>query len=83
LNQEFIVEEPNAVAESFFHTLKSEKVHLKHYKTREEAKCAVFEYIEVFYNRERLHSTLGYKSPKKFEEIWENQKLEQVYVPNV
>ena len=73
----------NAVAESFFHTLKTEEVHLKHYRTREEAKCAIFEYIEVFYNRERLHSTLGYRSPKEFEEIWEKEKIEQIYVLNV
>ena len=46
----------NAVAESFFHTLKTEEVHLKHYRTKEEAKAAIFEYVEVFYNRERIHS---------------------------
>jgi transposase InsO family protein len=73
----------NAVAESFFHTLKTEEVHLKHYRTREEAKTAIFEYVEVFYNRERLHSTLGYRSPKEFEEMWEKQKIEQIYVLNV
>ncbi len=53
----------NAVAESFFHTLKTEETHLKRYRTREEAKLSIFEYVEVFYNRERLHSTLGYVSP--------------------
>jgi transposase InsO family protein len=50
----------NAVAESFFHTMKTEHIYLTHYRTREEAKTSIFEYIEVFYNRLRLHSTLGY-----------------------
>lgn len=61
----------NAVAESFFHTLKTEETHLKHYRTREEGQSAIFEYVEVFYNRQRLHSTLGYISPADFEEGWE------------
>ena len=56
----------NAVAESFFSTLKKELVHRDRYATRREAKSAVFEYIEVFYNRIRLHSTLGYKSPRQY-----------------
>jgi len=73
----------NAVAESFFHTLKTEEGHLKRYRTREEAKIAIFEYVEVFYNRERLHFTLGYRSPKEFEERWEKEKIEQIYVLNV
>jgi transposase InsO family protein len=57
----------NAAMESFFHTLKTEHVHFEHYKTREEAKLSIFEYIEVFYNRQRLHSTLGYSTPFDFE----------------
>jgi transposase InsO family protein len=57
----------NAVSESFFHTLKTELVHHQTYQTRAEAKQAVFEYIEVFYNRERLHSSNGYWSPVDFE----------------
>jgi putative transposase len=73
----------NAVAESFFHTLKTEEVHLKRYKTREEAKLAIFEYVEVFYNQQRLHSTLGHRSPKEFEEIWKKEKEEEVYVLTV
>lgn len=56
----------NAVAESFFATLKKELVHRDRYSTRREAKSAVFEYIEVFYNRIRLHSTLGHKSPRQY-----------------
>jgi transposase InsO family protein len=57
----------NAVAESFFSTLKTERVHLRLYRSRTEARRDIFEYIEVFYNRVRLHSTLGYLSPAQFE----------------
>lgn len=57
----------NAVMESFWSTLKSELVNDAHYATREQAKQSIFEYIEVFYNRQRLHSTLGYQSPEAFE----------------
>jgi len=57
----------NAPMESFFHTLKTELTHHKKYQTREEARRDIFEYIEVFYNRQRLHSSLGYKSPMEFE----------------
>ena len=57
----------NAVQESFYHSLKTELVHHEHYRTREEARASIFEYIEGFYNRVRLHSTLGYKSPLQFE----------------
>lgn len=57
----------NAVSESFFHTLKTELIHHQTYQTRSEAKQAVFEYIEVFYNRERLHSANGYLSPIDYE----------------
>lgn len=58
----------NAVAESFFATLKKELVHDSDWKTREEARAALFEYIEVWYNRERRHSNLGYVSPTEYEE---------------
>ena len=57
----------NSVAESFFHTLKVELVHQTVFKTREEAKQAIFEYIEVFYNRVRMHSANDYMSPVEFE----------------
>jgi putative transposase len=57
----------NAVVESFFHTLKTELVYHRHYMTREEARQDIFEWIEVFYNRTRRHSTLGYRSPAEFE----------------
>lgn len=57
----------NAAMESFWSTLKTELVNDAHYATREQARQSIFEYIEVFYNRQRLHSTLGYKSPEAFE----------------
>jgi len=57
----------NAVVESFFHTLKTEHVRHQRYRTREEARQDIFEWIEVFYNRVRRHSTLGYRSPAEFE----------------
>lgn len=57
----------NAVAESFFSTIKLELVYDRRWATRLELRTAVFDYIEVFYNRQRLHSTLGYKSPVQFE----------------
>ncbi|MCD4687707.1 MAG: IS3 family transposase [Desulfuromonadaceae bacterium] len=57
----------NAVAESFFRTLKAELVHHCCFETREEARAATFEYIEVFYNRQRLHSSNGYEAPLVFE----------------
>lgn len=57
----------NAVVESFFSTLKNELVHDHTFHTREDAQAAVFEFIEVFYNRQRLHQTLGYVSPVQFE----------------
>ncbi len=57
----------NAVMESFFGTLKTELVNHERYATRAQARASIFEYIEVFYNRQRLHSTLGYQSPEAFE----------------
>lgn len=57
----------NAVMESFFKTLKSECVYQRSFASRQEAKSAIFRYIEVFYNRKRLHSSLGYMSPEQFE----------------
>ena len=57
----------NAYAESFFHTLKVELVHRRRFKTRQEAMAAIFEYIEVWYNRRRIHSALGYRSPMEYE----------------
>lgn len=57
----------NAFAESFFHTLKVELVNRRNFKTRQEAMNAIFEYIEVWYNRQRIHSSLGYKTPVEYE----------------
>jgi transposase InsO family protein len=59
----------NAVAESFFRTLKVELVYRRRFRTRAEAKVAIVEYIELFYNRRRLHSSLGYLSPAEYEEL--------------
>lgn len=58
----------NAMMESFFHTLKTELIYFKKYQTRIEAKGEIFEYIGVFYNRIRRHSSLGYQSPLAFEQ---------------
>jgi putative transposase len=57
----------NAFIESFWATLKKELVHQTTFATREEARAAIFEFIEVFYNRYRLHSSLDYTSPATFE----------------
>jgi len=59
----------NAVMESFYRTLKVELIYQKNYETRIEARRDIFEYIEIFYNRERLHSSLGYYSPEEYERI--------------
>ena len=60
----------NAPAESFFNSLKNERVHGARYATRQEAIDDLFDYIEVFYNRSRRHSTLGYHSPAQFLQNW-------------
>ena len=59
----------NAVSESFFHTLKVELTCDRNYKTRQKAQADIFEYIEVFYNRQRRHSYLGYLTPVEFDKI--------------
>ncbi len=59
----------NAVAESFFRSLKTELTHHEKFETRSEAMVAVFDYIEAFYNRVRRHSTLGYLSPVVYEQL--------------
>jgi putative transposase len=65
----------NAVAESFFSTLKMELVHDTCFTNRAEAKAALFEYMEVFYNRKRRHSSLGYVSPVEYERTADSRKL--------
>jgi transposase InsO family protein len=57
----------NAAMESWNHSLKVEAIHGERFLTREMAKAQVFDYIEVYYNRRRLHSRLGYLSPETFE----------------
>lgn len=59
----------NAVVESFFKTIKTELARRKKFGSQDEAKMAIFEYIEVFYNRKRMHSTLGYLSPVEYEQL--------------
>jgi transposase InsO family protein len=59
----------NAVAESFFATIKKELIHRRSWPTKAELRTEVFDYIEVFYNRERRHSTLGQLSPMQYERL--------------
>jgi len=59
----------NAVSESFFKTMKTEMVYHIEFQTRAQAKLAIFEYIEIWYNRERRHSTLGYLTPSEMEKL--------------
>ncbi len=59
----------NAVVESFFGSLKQERVHWRHYQSGHEAQQDILNYISVFYNNHRLHSTLGYVSPRQYEEL--------------
>ena len=58
----------NAVAESFFGIIKSELIHHERFKGSQDALKAIFEYIEIYYNRKRKQSTLGYKTPAQFEQ---------------
>jgi transposase InsO family protein len=61
----------NAAMESFFKTLKTELVYLECFQTKPEARTGIFDYIEIFYNRQRLHSSLGFLTPEEFEdEYW-------------
>lgn len=66
----------NAVIESFWHSLKNELVHRRHFSTRAEATLMIFEYIKSFYNRVRLHSSLGYMSPEAFEAAYTTKPQE-------
>ena len=65
----------NAVVESFFHTLKTELIYLEDYDTHEQARTAVFEYIEVFYNRQRCHSANGYLAPLIYEQALKTSEI--------
>ena len=59
----------NAVAESFFSSLKNEIVHHRDYHTRDQARSEIFEYIELFYNRKRIHQSLNYQTPVQYESV--------------
>ena len=65
----------NAPMESFFGTLKSELVHTRLYRTRDEASPDLFYYIEAWYNRRRLHSALGYESPEVYEQLYHDSTI--------
>jgi len=65
----------NAVAESFFHTLKTEWIYLEDFDTHEQAQMAVFEYIEVFYNRQRCHSANAYLAPLVYEQTLKTNEI--------
>ena len=67
----------HAPTESFFNSLKNERVHGTRYETRADATADLSDYIEVFYNRSRRHSTLGYKSPIRFLQDWITTQHEQ------
>ena len=63
------------MAESFFHTLKTELIYLEDFDTHEQAQTAVFEYIEVFYNRQRCHSANGYLAPLAYEQALKTNEI--------
>lgn len=73
----------NSITESFFSTLKKEVVYLTNFETKEQAAVEIFEFIEIFYNRKRLHSALGYSSPLEFKlkKKFENKK-EEILINN-
>ncbi|MNL12596.1 IS2 transposase TnpB [compost metagenome] len=66
----------NAIAESFFKTLKTEMVYHRKFETRAQAKVEIFDYIEVWYNRKRRHSALGYLTPVQVEQVMMKNKIE-------
>ncbi|MDF2646667.1 MAG: transposase [Paenibacillus sp.] len=67
----------NACIESFHSLIKKELIYLNKYQTREEAQNSIFEYIEVFYNNERIHSAIGYTTPSDFERAYHVNALQQ------
>ena len=67
----------NAPMESFFSLLKTELVHHERYQTRQEAKISLFDYIECFYNRQRVHSSIDFMSPERFEQRWRQTTASQ------
>lgn len=73
----------NAVAESFFSNLKNELTHYTTYDTRAEAQTAIADYIEVYYNRKRLHQTLGYSTPARAEALYHAKRQHEANVLNL
>jgi putative transposase len=71
----------NAVSESFFATLKKELIYRERYRTHDEARASIFEYIEVFYNRERMHSTINYMTPVAFLKEWQYEQQNGATLP--
>ena len=65
----------NAFAESFFKTIKSEFIYLNSFKCRDDARTAIFEYIECFYNKKRIHSGIGYKTSNEMQDKYYLKKL--------
>ncbi|RDC61776.1 integrase core domain-containing protein [Adhaeribacter pallidiroseus] len=65
----------NAVAESFFKTLETEGVYVNKFENQKSAARAIFAFIEIWYNRERLHSSLGYRTPAQMEELLNQQPI--------
>ena len=65
----------NAVMESFFGRFKVELIYAENYKTIEAAQAGIFEYIEMFYNRQRRHSAIGYMSPNQYEQKFNNSTV--------
>jgi len=73
----------NAITESFFSTLKKELIYLRNFETKEQAATEIFEFIEIFYNRKRLHSALSYLSPEEFKQKKFNEnKKEEILINN-
>ena len=70
----------NAPTESWFNSFKNERIHGRRYATRAQMEAESFEYIEVFYNRKRMHSSLGYKSPTRFLQDWISDQEQQKQV---
>lgn len=68
----------NAITETFFNTIKTEHVFFESYETRESARLSIFEYIKMFYKRERRHSALRYMSPENFERLTYEGKVNAV-----
>jgi len=69
----------NAFMESFYRTLKTELLQGKRFNYKEEAERKIFEYIEIYYNRKRMHSSIGYKSPEAYEKQLSSSNLNSVY----